>query len=197
MSVWDLNYTAIDGAVTSVTKAKSNGTVSGIASMLMSEMFPYSYALSETLVSSAFASAANLDDLIVGMTRGMARNYIAPIGSQSTSRSALSVQTRVTKIVSRVPKIALWLLVSTNILYTILAISLAILALLVASPDTYQLRIRLSGVGLAAQLFEGAFSERAVKNEKELFENQGKGLDEKRVKVSNIQRQGTAFEVIK
>jgi hypothetical protein len=162
----------------------------------MSEMFTFSYTLSGVLIAGVNALATSADDFLTRISRGMAKDYVAPIATQTSPRPALLVQSRISKIVSRVPKSALWLLVTANLLYIFLAVSLTALALMVTSMDVYQLRTRLSVVGLASQLFEGAFSGRAVKDERQLFDSRNGAMDgQKRVRVKKDTEGGTMFEV--
>lgn len=195
--MWHLNYTAVEGRITSVSKTKSNGSVAGIAAMSNSQMFGFSFLLGQALVTSVNTLSTNFDDFIDNVSRNMARNYLSPIAGQASPRPAELVQIRTEKIVTEVPKTAVWLLASANIIYIILAVVLAIIAWSTTSPDVYQLRTRLSVVGLAAQLFEGTFAERAVKDEKDLFENHDapKG-EQKRVMVRKTEWGGTAFGVV-
>jgi hypothetical protein len=165
--------------------------------MTMSEMFGFGFPAREYALAEANYLAKSVDEFLQFYTRGLARTYLSPLGAQSSSRPALLVQSRSSQIVSKVPKAALWLLVAANLLYTILAISLTVLALLVTSMDVEQLQTRLNVTGLAAQLFEGAYAGRQVKDEKELFEASARvdgGV--KRVGVQRTRTGGTTFEVV-
>jgi hypothetical protein len=195
--VWNVNYTFVDSRVNIISRELSNGTVAGIASMAMAEMFDHGVTSREVVVSEANYMATNMDEFLQSYTRGLARSYLAPLGAQSSPRPALLVQSRNSRIVSQVPKAALWLLVTANLLYIILAISLTVLALQVTSMDVEQLQTRLNVTGLAAQLFEGAYAGRQVRDEKELFEASARvdgGV--KRVGVQRTLTGGTTFEVV-
>jgi hypothetical protein len=78
-------------------------------------------------------------------------------------------QRRVTKIVTRLPVIAFWLLVTANILFALFGLILAVLAALATSPEVHQVHTRLSTAGLAAGLFDWQHSQRAAKSDSELF----------------------------
>ena len=166
--------------------------------MTMSQMFGKSDLLLEYARTVSSTVAKSVDDFAQTFSRTMAHQYLGPIASQTSPRSALLVQTRNSRIVSKVPKSALWILVTANLLYIILAITLAILAFLVTSMDVYQLRTRLNVTGLAAQLFEGPHAERKVRNDKDLFETPNRvesGLN--RVRVYRTETGGTSFEIVK
>ena len=109
----------------------------------------------------------------------------------------MSVQTRSSKIVSKVPKSALWLLIVANFLFAALAIALTILALSVASADVHQLHARLNVVGLTAQLFEGDHAEGMMREEEDLFGEHSEQVGQvKRVGVSKSTRGGVRFVVM-
>ena len=166
--------------------------------MPMALMFRFSTVLLEYARTEASVVAKSLDEYVQIFSRSMASKYLAPIAGQVSSRPALLVQTRSSRIVSKVPKTALWILITANILYIILAITLAILALLVMSTDVYQLHTRLNVTGLAAQLFEGPYAEQKVKDNKELFQMPAKvdgGLN--RVRIHRTATGGTKFSVVK
>jgi hypothetical protein len=165
--------------------------------MAMADMFLFGVTSKSAVVSEVNYLATNMDEFMQFYTRGMSRAYLSPLGAQSSPRPALLVQSRNSRIVSQVPKAALWLLVTANLLYIILAISLTVLALLVTSMDVEQLQTRLNVTGLAAQLFEGAYAGRQVRDEKELFEASARvdgGV--KRVGVQRTRTGGTTFEVV-
>jgi hypothetical protein len=195
--VWNVDYTFVDSRVNIISQELSNSTVAGIASMTMADMFHFGLTIRENVLSEANYLATNVDEFVKFFTRGMARAYVVPLGPQSSPRPALLVQSRNSRIVSQVPKAALWLLVTANLLYIILAISLTVLALVVTSMDVQQLQTRLNVTGLAAQLFEGAYAGRQVRDEKELFEASARvdgGV--KRVGVQRTRTGGTTFEVV-
>ena len=160
----------------------------------MAQTFGYSSLPLQYSQIQANGLAKNVSHFAQLLSQGMARQYLVPIVAQSSPRPALLVQSRSSKIVTKVPKSALWILVIANLLYAILAIILAILALLVTSMDIHQLRTRLSVTGLAAHLFEGEYAERDVKDEKDLFE---KGDVSKRVGVRRTEAGGATFSVVK
>ena len=184
----------VDSKISRITRTPSNGTVAGISSMAMAQTFGYVSLSLQYIQAQANGLAKSVFDFAQLFSHGMARAYLAPIAAQASPRPALSVQSRSSKIVTKVPKSALWILVIANLLYAILAIILTILALLVTSMDIHQLRTRLSVTGLAAHLFEGEYAERDVKDEKDLFE---KGDILKRVGVRRTETGGATFSVVK
>jgi hypothetical protein len=79
------------------------------------------------------------------------------------------VQRRVTKVVTKLPVTAFWLLVTANVLFAFLGLILAVLAALATSSEVHQVHTRLSTTGLAAGLFDWQHSRRAAKSDFDLF----------------------------
>jgi hypothetical protein len=173
--VWDMTYVAIASQVVSITKRLSNTSTAGIVSMPHSDFWAMSNTLSGRIVERINYVAQSTDEFKQMYMSQMARGYTGPLGTQVSERPALAVQTRSSKIVSKVPKAALWLLVTANLFFATLAITLTVLAISVESSDVHQLRLRLNIVGLTAQLFEGKHAERKVKEEEDLFEEHQSG----------------------
>jgi cell division protein FtsL len=149
------------------------------------------------VIGVANAIAHSEEEFTQSYKREIARGYATSLATQLSERPALLVQTRSSKIVSKVPKAALWLLVTANLVFAIIAISLTALAISVISSDVHQLRLRMSIAGLTAQLFEGEHAERKVKEEEGLFEEHQSGVsDVKRVGVSRTTKGGVKFHVI-
>ena len=167
--------------------------------MTMSSLFSKT-GLWEYVIRKAGNLAENVNDFLQITSDSISEHYVAAIASQASPRPALLVQNRTSKVISRVPKISLWVLVTANTLYILLAIMLSIYAWLATSTstDVHQLRTRLSVTGIAAQLFEGPYAERRVKDDKELFEKPSRVNSEfKRVEVHRTAGGGTTFVVVK
>jgi hypothetical protein len=90
---------------------------------------------------------------------------------------AILTQRRKASVITRLPKVALWLLVVANLLFALLGCVLASLAFKATSPEVHQVHVRLSTAGLAAQLFDPQHARREGNNDGELFRE--KSRDEK------------------
>lgn len=113
-----------------------------------------------------------------------------------SARPAVLAQTRTSKVITKVPVAALWLLVLANAIYALLGIALATMALVYTNPSVHQVYTRLSITGIVAQLFEREYAERAVESEESLFrENVEKDAEVKRVGVRRTDTGGSAFAV--
>jgi hypothetical protein len=134
-------------------------------------------------------------------SHGISQALLFPFAGQVERRPALLVQSRSSKIVSKVPKAAVWLLVVSNILFLLLAIGLTIFALVVSSKDqnVHQVHTRLGVSGLASQLFEEGYGQRKVIDSDELFEEhtQDDGKLHKRVRVEITAEGGAQFRTLR
>ncbi|KAL5446676.1 hypothetical protein PMIN07_001393 [Paraphaeosphaeria minitans] len=195
-TVWDIIYTAVGHEVTSVTATKSNGSVAGIVSLpgLSALMFipnQYGWAL-----QTASASATSMDTFIDAYGLGLSKIRTYSLATQMSPRPALLTQTRTSKVITKVPVAALWLLVLANVLYSLLGLALATMALIYTTPSVHQVYTRLSVTVIVAQLFEREYAERAVESEEKLFrENVEKGAEVKRVGVRRTDTGGSLFAV--
>ncbi|KAF3044951.1 hypothetical protein E8E11_002046 [Didymella keratinophila] len=152
--VWDVKYTMIDGKVENFIPTRSNGTVTGIVSMASGQLASGSIHKQnsaslevnrprEDLTPNSFTKAYELET-----SKVMISNLVV----YSVPKPVDFVQLRANTVITRLPAIALWLLVTSNILFVLLAITLAILAAQSASSEVHQVHLRLSSSGLAAQL---------------------------------------------
>ncbi|KAF2658707.1 hypothetical protein K491DRAFT_776247 [Lophiostoma macrostomum CBS 122681] len=195
-SVWDLNYTVVASQVTSITKRRSNSTTAGIVSMPTAQMWGDTADFTNNVIGGVNALAQSGDEFTKYYMREMARGYSVALATQLSARPALSVQARSSKIVSKVPKAALWLLITANLVFAIVAVGLSALAISVASSDVHQLRMRMNVAGLTSHLFEGEHAEKKVRDEEDLFEEHGGDRDEvRRVGVSRTATGGVRFDV--
>jgi hypothetical protein len=100
---------------------------------------------------------------------GMGKVQTLPLAAQTVGHDARLVQRKVSKVITSLPKAALWGLVVSNLLFSFLGLTLTVLALIATSPSVHQVRVRLSVAGLVAQLFETQHSEREVDDDIDLF----------------------------
>jgi hypothetical protein len=106
---------------------------------------------------------------------GMGKVQTLPLAAQTIGQDARLVQRKVSKVITSLPKAALWGLVVSNLLFSFLGLALTVLALIATSPSVHQVRVRLSVAGLVAQLFETQHSELAVDDDVDLFKKRNKG----------------------
>lgn len=153
---------------------------------------------------------AGLDSLLVETNR----QYITPENFVTTYEQAMSkvmsvhliVQTvlervlyvhrRAPAVITRLLKVALWLLVVANSMFAFLGLAIAFIECKAASPRIHQPQIRLSTPGLAAQLFTSLYARREAKNDFQLFQQENNsvlGTDITRVHIRPTSFGGAEF----
>lgn len=175
-----------------MTKSLSNGSVAGAAGMTgtrgvgtLANIFQDESTGPDSRTSpSAFIGSIEL---------GMSKAFSYSLASQSSGRSSLLAQVRISKVVTQLPVAALWFLVVANVGYAVLAIGLAIWALLQVAPDVHQVHLRLGVSGLAAALFDREKFGQLATADDELFAE--KGLDQMDVKKVGFKRTNTGGSV--
>lgn len=188
----------VKSQVTSIRKRPSNSSTTGIVSMPMSAMWRKFTTQITQATHEANVLAESVDHYVDLFSRGMSRRYTTQFAGQTSSRPSLLVQSRNSRLVSKVPKTAIWILVSANLLFIVLALGLTGFALAASSADVYQVYTRLGVAGLAAQLFEGSYARRVVKNNEELFGEHAEAEDKiiKRVGVERREEGGTELVLL-
>lgn len=158
------------GKVTELSRTKSNGSIAGISSMASTHapnfMAP-SMAKAYFTANSVQTSPSNF---VSSWKAAVSRALALPLAAQSSPRQSELVQRRVAKVVTRLPKAALWILVSSNLIFAIIGLGLAAAALTRKSMDAHQVHTRLGVAGLAAALFETQHSHRVAREDSKLFE---------------------------
>jgi hypothetical protein len=134
-------------------------------------------------------------------SRGVSHVLLLPFAGQVEARTALLVQSRSSKIVSRVPKAAVWVLVVSNFFFLSLTIGFTVFALIVSSkdPNVHQVHTRLGVSGLASQLFEERYGQQKVKDSEELFEEHTQDDEKlyKKVRVEITAKGGAQFRTMR
>jgi hypothetical protein len=169
-----MTYKSVASNITILNKAPSNGSTSGIASM-PGTRFVGSLANIFQDESTGPFSRSSPTNFIRAFELGMSKAYSYPLASQMSVRPSLLAQERTSKVVTRLPVAALWILVTTNLVYAALGLSIAIYALMRVTEDVGQVQMRLSVTGLVAALFDRQRFEKAVSGEEELFEEKTMG----------------------
>lgn len=194
--VWDIKYSAIAHEVKSLSATKSNGSVAGIASLPGVAAFMFLTHQYDRALQYASSSASSMQAFIDSYALSLAKVRSYSLATQMSPRPALLTQTRNSKVITKVPVAALWLLVIANALYALFSLGLAVMALVYTTPSVHQVYTRMSITGIVAQLFEREYAERAVDSEEMLFrENVDKEAEIKRVGVRRTDTGGSAFAI--
>jgi hypothetical protein len=161
----------INNEVTSLIPILSNGSVAGIVSM-PSGTFAAATSNSANRVfqevnreQSQLTPSTLQNRYEIEMSKAMIQSLVV----HSVPAPANAVQLRRNEVITRLPALALWLLVAGNILFVLLAIAMAVCAIKFSSQEVHQAQLRLSSAGLAAQLFGPDTAQRAARDDFELF----------------------------
>lgn len=173
-TVYDLEYTSVNGTITRFIITPSNTTVINIVQG--SQQYT-------NVGDPVILQGASIGALISTSGQGVA-DYFALTYSQTAlgvasaafePRSAIESQQRETILVARIPIAPLACLLVANLSLVVLGVILTILALWAARGETREVQARLSIPGLVAAQFEGTRAVGAVEDVRDLFEERGGG----------------------
>ena len=136
-----------------MTALQSKGVIAGISSVPTSQLFSLIIDVISWTTHNA-RKGSNVEEYIKLWSFGMSQYLLGPIAGQAKFQNAIRIQERKQVIVTKIPKSALWTLVGANLLFAIMGITLAILALLATSDRVHQVQTRLSIAGITAQICE-------------------------------------------
>ncbi|CAN9424174.1 unnamed protein product [Alternaria alternata] len=163
---WPLN--AIGGTITDVSARISNSTTAGIPILAslnsLGALMDLKYA-----VSRFVNPPTSLDTWISAYEIAMSTLFATPLAVHTVPTNSLLVQSRVRKIMTKVPVTAVWLLVLANMAFAILGMGLTLMAWRTSDENTHQIRVRLGVPGLVAALFEKESEDRVVETDRALF----------------------------
>jgi hypothetical protein len=194
LAVWDLTYASIASNIAILNKAPSNGSTAGIASMPGTRFIGTLANIFQDESTGPF-SRSSPENFIRSFELGMSKAYSYPLASQMSARPSLLAQVRMSKVVTRLPVAALWILVAANLGYALLGLGIAVYALRRVREDVGQAQIRLCVTGLVAALFDREHFEKAVSSEEELFEEKTKGNEGyvKKIALTKTKEEGFWF----
>jgi hypothetical protein len=193
--VYDVTYSTAGGVVKSLMRKESNATVAGIPILASIDSLGMFGQLKYELLRRV-NPPVSLASWMSNFELAMSTLFATPLAVHTVPADSLLVQTRVEKIMTRVPVAAVWLLVLANLFFAALGIGLSIMAWRTANQDVHQVRTRLGVPGLAAALFERNSENRIVRSDKELFqENDTDGLPLVLVGVQHTVTGGMAWSL--
>jgi len=173
-TVYNVVYNNINGTITDFETVPSNSSVATVfqAPMAQSSAGWVPLQLAASLATLSVNDSQNVTD---AMALSFSQIALA-IGAQSIEQCPpLLSQKRTSSIVSKVPKKPLYALVTANMLFVLIGITLTILALATSKGHTRDVQARLTVLGLIADRFEGATARTAAIDMDDLLdERQGK-----------------------
>lgn len=143
--------------------------MAGISSMPALDVWGFYLNYFETAVNE-MNRYSDVKEMIASFELGVSNIFASILAAQTNGRQAHLVQSRDSKIVSKLPKSALWVLVSATCAFILSGIVLAVLAFTATSPEVHQVHTRLTTAGLAAEAFEKPYVDCVIENDEDLFQ---------------------------
>lgn len=193
--VYDVAYSAIGGIVNGVSAQTSNSTTAGIP--ILASMNDLGALMDLKYAVSRFVNPpSSLDSWVSSYEIAMSTLFATPLAVHTIPANSLLVQTRVKKIMTKVPVAAVWLLVLANMAFAAPGIGLTLMAWRTSDENTHQVRVRLGVPGLVAALFEKESEDRVVKSDRTLFqENDDNSILSSLVGVQQTATGGVAWSL--
>ncbi|KAI0102963.1 hypothetical protein GGR51DRAFT_573780 [Nemania sp. FL0031] len=180
-TVWDLEYTAINGSITRFITSPSNMSMANI----MQGTQGYTH-VADAFLTQSISTAAWVANSAQEIADSFANEYslaALALGASAMSPSrAMEAQFRTQILVARVPLAPLYALVGSNLLLLTLGLVLAVWAIATARGDVREIQARLGVVGLVASYFEGEAAGRPVKDIEDIF-GEKSGLGARKVGI--------------
>lgn len=177
-TIYDMNYTSINGSLSTLEYTTSNASVTNIFQGTIS-ITDFGIAYLQEAATLAGLSTSS-EDIASQMALSFSKAILAA-GAQTVQASpAIAAQERSSLIVARVPKGPLFTVVVLDLLFVVIGIAFSILALVSSSgdqnADVRDVQARLSVAGLVADRFEGRYAREPITDLKEGFEEFGAGV---------------------
>lgn len=196
ITVYDTVHTVARGQLVSLNATLSNGSVTGLVSQMSVEEMGAMPVGHNTALVDANVNYTTPEAFITHFEHSMNKAMSVPLIVHTVPEPVLYAHRRVSAVITRLPKAALWLLVVANSSFALLGLIIAVLAVRVACPRTHQAQVRLSTSGLAAQLFDSLYARREAKHDGELFHQKTDSVvctDTTRVRMQTTSLGGAEF----
>ncbi|KAK0127663.1 hypothetical protein ONS96_007184 [Cadophora gregata f. sp. sojae] len=187
-TVYDVEYTSINGTVTRFNATPANSTLTNI----IQGSQQYTKVGDPSLIQGA-STGALLSTSAQGIADYFALTYsqiaLGVATAAFTPQPAIQAQRRENMLVAKVPIAPLACLLIANLSLALLGIILVVIAAIAAKGETREVQARLSVVGLVAAHFEGRRAERGVEKVEDLFEERG-GINGSGPRVGVVRTEG-------
>ena len=190
---YEIEYDSVNGTVTRFVSTLSNDSVANVWQVPPTiNGYHAAPKILEATSTGIFSSTAQ--ELADTIALAYSQAALA-LGAQAVIRTpSLAVQERKSFLVSRVPAAPLFTLVAANLLFGLLGVILALIAITSSGGDVREVQARLSIVGLVADRFEGQRGRDGVKEMDDYFEEK-EGHDSMRVGIDRNDGAGFAYKV--
>ena len=165
-TAFDLTYAWVNGTVLSANFARANATTSSV--LQYPSYLKFARAWMDVAAYGAGAEA-NGQALAQAWSTSYSKVAMGLTAGALSNRTDLLEQVRETRLVSRVPKMPLYFLIAFNVVYAVLGVVLALVALGSKPNESNDVRERLSIVGLVAYTFEGDRARKPVEKKRQMF----------------------------
>ncbi|KAJ9602514.1 hypothetical protein H2200_013057 [Cladophialophora chaetospira] len=201
---YDMKYKVINGTVMVESYTPSNNTLPTNAVWTFGNYFAYTQNALQSAFISGAQQANTSQDFANFLGQRSSETLLSMAVGATAESSNLAEQTRERLLVTRLPKAPFFTLLGLNLLYALLGILLAVLALASQPRTTRNVQARLSIGGLVAALLEPHLPEHALASQKRNsgaegafaeYYNDDKHTDEGKVLV-NPGADNAAFEKI-
>lgn len=153
-TVYELDYTSINGTVSAGNYTKANATLTNNVGWTLLN----ARALTRNNLESAFISGAQETNTTAEFANFFAQEFsrstISTLAGITADQTNAAEQVRETRLVTRLPKAPFFTLIVLNLLFALLGIILAIVALMSQPRKTRNMQARLSVAGLVAAMLE-------------------------------------------
>jgi hypothetical protein len=159
----------VGGAISRFSHTLSNSSVAGIASSSSVPSLNIFPAGTFRALQEASRNLTSMDDYLAKWELSTSKSFAHRLLVHTVPGPTGLVHNRTTSIITKMPALALWLLVAANLLLAPFGLVVAILAVRATSPEVHQIHTRLITTGLAAQLCDWQHARKPADNESGLF----------------------------
>jgi hypothetical protein len=152
-TVYDVEYDSVNGTITRFDTSMSNDSVANIFKGALGATTVGTDYLKQSASIAVFSES--MQELCHKFAMSFNRATLSVGASTLQPNDAIVAQERSTKLVTRIPKAPLYTLVLANMLFVVLGIALAIMAIARSGGEVREIQARLSIEGLVADRFEG------------------------------------------
>jgi hypothetical protein len=153
-TIYELSYASVGGSVSGGNYTKANATLSNNVGWTIYHAQALTHNTLESAIISGAQQTSTSQDFGDFFAREFSKGMISMTSAITDPKTNTAEQTRETKLVTHLPKVPFFFLIVLNLLFAVLGIVLAAIALASHPRRTRNLQARLSTAGLVAALLE-------------------------------------------